>query len=183
MLTRDIISRFPGDQEDLKQDILYFSEHSKQRTTRNYDDCHSTTNYPLVAFLSFLFPHRTFDYVCRELVQIPAKLPVLIMSNFYDMHENRKITEEQVRVFLDTVEVNGNYSVSINGIKNSIIEPVVDTEGYNFIYDVLCVKLYALVLNSFILKLSLHTVQVVCRTASTQVNMSRDSIEFMSVHK
>nr|CAH8873262.1 unnamed protein product [Trichobilharzia regenti] len=73
----------------------------------------------------------TFDYVCRELVQIPAKLPVLIMSNFYDMHENRKITEEQVRVFLDTVEVNGNYSVSINGIKNSIIEPVVDTEGYS----------------------------------------------------
>ncbi|CAH8872739.1 unnamed protein product [Trichobilharzia szidati] len=71
----------------------------------------------------------TFDYVCRELVQIPAKLPVLIMSNFYDMHENRKITEEQVRMFLDTVELNGNYSESMNGSKDSLPEPVVNNAG------------------------------------------------------
>ncbi|CAH8566803.1 unnamed protein product [Schistosoma turkestanicum] len=43
----------------------------------------------------------TFDYVCRELVQIPSKLPVLIMSNFHDLQDQRKITEEQVQTFLN----------------------------------------------------------------------------------
>ncbi|RTG83346.1 uncharacterized protein DC041_0012869 [Schistosoma bovis] len=55
----------------------------------------------------------TFEYVCRELVQIPPKLPILIMSNFHDIQEQRKITEEQVQMFLnDSIMQSNQYNVT-----------------------------------------------------------------------
>ncbi|CAI2735205.1 unnamed protein product [Schistosoma spindalis] len=55
----------------------------------------------------------TFEYVCRELVQIPPKLPILIMSNFHDIQEQRKITEKQVQMFLnDSIMQLNQYNVT-----------------------------------------------------------------------
>ncbi|TNN15808.1 Rab-like protein isoform 2 [Schistosoma japonicum] len=70
----------------------------------------------------------TFDYVCRELVKIPSKLPVLIMSNFHDLHEQRKITEEQVRTFLDVVTQSTHYDVTSHE-KNNELSTDINTQN------------------------------------------------------
>ncbi|CAH8637680.1 Rab-like protein 6 [Schistosoma haematobium] len=55
----------------------------------------------------------TFEYVCLELVQIPPKLPILIMSNFHDIQEQREINEEQVQMFLnDSIMQLNQYNVT-----------------------------------------------------------------------
>ncbi|KAH8867591.1 Rab-like protein 6 [Schistosoma japonicum] len=73
-----------------------------------------------VIFIMDMTKSSTFDYVCRELVKIPSKLPVLIMSNFHDLHEQRKITEEQVRTFLDVVTQSTHYDVTSHEKNNEL---------------------------------------------------------------
>ncbi|KAK4475122.1 hypothetical protein MN116_002209 [Schistosoma mekongi] len=81
-----------------------------------------------VIFMMDMTKSSTFDYVCRELVKIPSKLPVLIMSNFHDLHEQRKITEEQVRMFLDVVTQSTNYNVTSYD-KNNELSTDINTQN------------------------------------------------------
>lgn len=63
----------------------------------------------------------TFEYVCRELIQIPPKLPILIMSNFHDIQEQRKVTEEQVQIFLnDSIMQLNQYNVTTDEKVNEL---------------------------------------------------------------
>ena len=44
---------------------------------------------------------RTYDYILRELPQVPVVIPILILANHRDMGHHRTVTEDQVRYFID----------------------------------------------------------------------------------
>ena len=48
-----------------------------------------------VVFLFDVTKPWTFDYIRREIVKVPANLPVMVLANFVDQAANRAITREQ----------------------------------------------------------------------------------------
>uniref|UniRef100_A0A095ANL9 Uncharacterized protein n=1 Tax=Schistosoma haematobium TaxID=6185 RepID=A0A095ANL9_SCHHA len=77
----------------------------------------------------------TFEYVCHELVQIPPKLPILIVSNFHDIQEQRKITEEQVQMFLnDSIMQSNQYNVTSDEKFNELSRNIYVQNVYHHVY-------------------------------------------------
>ncbi|XP_071516967.1 rab-like protein 6 [Panulirus ornatus] len=46
----------------------------------------------------------TFDYVRREIVNIPTHIPVLVLANHRDMGHHRVVSEDDVRFFIEALE-------------------------------------------------------------------------------
>lgn len=47
---------------------------------------------------------RTFDYVRREIVNVPSHIPILVISNHRDMGHHRLVSDDDVRFFIDALE-------------------------------------------------------------------------------
>lgn len=48
--------------------------------------------------------YRSFDYVEKELVKIPAHIPVLVLGNHCDMAHHRTVTADHVTFFIESVQ-------------------------------------------------------------------------------
>ncbi|KAG7163421.1 rab-like protein 6 isoform X1 [Homarus americanus] len=46
----------------------------------------------------------TFEYVRREIVNVPAHIPVLVLANHRDMGHHRVVSEDDVRFFIEALE-------------------------------------------------------------------------------
>lgn len=44
----------------------------------------------------------TYEYVQRELVNVPDALPVLVLANFRDQEEHRTVPADEMAVWLET---------------------------------------------------------------------------------
>ena len=49
----------------------------------------------------YLIFFRTFDYIKKELDNVPLSTPVLILANHRDMGHHRVITEETIRYYIE----------------------------------------------------------------------------------
>ena len=56
------------------------------------------------AHLSPHAPHRTFNYILRELPKVPTHVPVCVLGNYRDMGEHRVILPDDVRDFIDNLD-------------------------------------------------------------------------------
>jgi GTPase SAR1 family protein len=50
----------------------------------------------------------TFEYVQRELPNIPANIPVIVLANHRDMGHHRAVTEDQVQAFIESMGRSGS---------------------------------------------------------------------------
>jgi len=51
-----------------------------------------------------MYVYRTYDYVEKEMVKVPASLPVLILGNHRDMGHHRTVLEDKARYFVDSLD-------------------------------------------------------------------------------
>ena len=68
----------------------------------------------IIILVLWLFFSRTFDYIKRELPQIPHSLPILILANHRDMGHHRVVTEDTVRYFIDELDRFVKYRIMTN---------------------------------------------------------------------
>ena len=45
----------------------------------------------------------TFDYVKKEVMEIPPSIPVLILANFTDASQHRQVTQLQIADFVENI--------------------------------------------------------------------------------
>lgn len=50
----------------------------------------------------------TFDYIQREITNVPVQIPILILSNHRDMGHHRVISEDQVKTFIEGLGRSGS---------------------------------------------------------------------------
>lgn len=65
-------------------------------------DVYKNTNGVII--LMDMTKNWTFDYVERELPKVPTHIPVLIFANHRDMGHHRTVTEDDVRMFVDSLD-------------------------------------------------------------------------------
>ena len=46
----------------------------------------------------------TFEYVKRELENVPSSIPVLVLANFSDMSHHRQVTKLQISDYIENVK-------------------------------------------------------------------------------
>ena len=63
----------------------------------------------------------TFDYVKKEVPEIPSHIPVLILANFTDASHHRQVTQLQIADFVENLSRDGKDVAEVGHLSNFII--------------------------------------------------------------
>ena len=74
----------------------------------------------------------TWEYVKREVAEVPGNIPVLILANFTDASHHRQVSRLQVADFVETVVREGKETAEVSQnfiIENRLIVEFTDSMG------------------------------------------------------
>ncbi|KAK4337393.1 hypothetical protein RND71_043340 [Anisodus tanguticus] len=89
-------------------------------------DVYKNTNGVILMF--DITKNWSFDYVQREILNVPKNIPVIILGNHRDMGHHRVVTEDKVKSFIETIDrdISGQIRYSETSMRNGF--------GLKFLY-------------------------------------------------